>query len=219
MEEKREEDLDKEFDEKELDLTKDAFFADMLEMEEEIAIEAYELVEHALNLITSHYYDDGIEILRQAIGLYTQINRGDEIKAINEKISEVYILKEQAFREVEIEADREVEEFEEIEEVGKSEEVGMAEDLEEEEEEKEEEEEEKEEEEEVDLIKKADQLVVEAHQLTKNNRFEEALDKYDEAEKILEELGKTDEVESNPFMVLMVKHMIFPEINLIQKHE
>ncbi|TKJ23660.1 MAG: hypothetical protein CEE43_03080 [Promethearchaeota archaeon Loki_b32] len=185
MEEKREEDLDQEFDDEELDLTKDAFFADMIEMEEEIATEAYELVEHALNLITSHYYDDGIEILRQAIGLYTQINREDEIKAINEKISEVYILKEQAFREVEIEADKVVEKFEEIEEVevteevGKIEEVGRAEDLEVE----------------VDLIKKADQLVVEAHQLTKNNRFEESLDKYDEAEKILEELGKTDEVE------------------------
>jgi len=173
MEEKREEDLDQEFDEEELDLTKDAFFADMIEMEEEIATEAYELVEHALNLITSHYYDDGIEILRQAIGLYTQINREAEIKAINEKISEVYVLKEKVFREVETEADKEAEEIEEIEE------VGMDEDLEAE----------------VDLIKKADQLIVEAHELTSNNRFEEALNKYDETEKILEELGKTDEVE------------------------
>ncbi|MCK4480923.1 MAG: hypothetical protein KAV01_10380, partial [Candidatus Lokiarchaeota archaeon] len=173
MEEKREEDLDQEFDDEELDLTKDAFFADMIEMEEEIATEAYELVEHALNLITSHYYDDGIEILRQAIGLYTQINREAEIKAINEKISEVYVLKEKVFREVETEADKEAEEIEEIEE------TGMAEDLEAE----------------VDLIKKADQLIVEAHKLTNNNRFEEALDTYDETEKILEELGKTDEVE------------------------
>ncbi len=173
MEEKREEDLDQEFDEEELDLTKDAFFADMIEMEEEIATEAYELVEHALNLITSHYYDDGIEILRQAIGLYTQINREAEIKAINEKISEVYVLKEKVFREVETEADKEAEEIEEIEEVGTAEELEA----------------------EVDLIKKADQLIVEANQLSNNNKFEEALDKYDETEKILEELGKTDEVE------------------------
>ncbi|NVM35114.1 MAG: hypothetical protein HWN81_05930 [Candidatus Lokiarchaeota archaeon] len=179
MEEKREEDFDKEFDDKGLDLTKDAFFADMVEMEEEIASEAYELVEHAINLINSQYYDDGIEILRQAIGLYTQINREDEIKAINEKISEVYVLKEKAFREVEIDTEKEVELTEVIEEVGTTKEGGMIEETKSE----------------VDLIREADQLIVEAHQLANSNRFEEALDKYDKVERILEDLGKTDEVE------------------------
>ena len=84
------------------DPTKEAFFSDMSEMEGEIAEEAYELVEHALSLIDSQYYDDAIEILRQAIGLYSQINKEEEITAIRNKISELYILKEQAFREVEI---------------------------------------------------------------------------------------------------------------------
>ncbi|MFX1386384.1 MAG: hypothetical protein ACFE9M_04130, partial [Promethearchaeota archaeon] len=101
MEEKREEDFEEEFDDEELDLTKDAFFSNLMEMEEEIAGEAYELVEHAINLIESKFYDDSIEVLRQAIGLYTQINREQEIKAINEKISEIYVLKEKEFREIE----------------------------------------------------------------------------------------------------------------------
>ncbi|MEE9376630.1 MAG: hypothetical protein V3V33_01165, partial [Candidatus Lokiarchaeia archaeon] len=182
MEDKREEDFDKEFDDEELDLTKDAFFSDMVEMEEDIASEAYELVEHALNLINSHYYDDGIEILRQAIGLYTQINREDEINAINDKISEIYILKEKTFREDEIEAEKEVEVtevIEEAEEVETIKEEGLLEETKNE----------------ADLISRADQLIVEAHQLANFNKFEEALDKYDEAEKILEELGKSDEIE------------------------
>ncbi|MCK4379668.1 MAG: hypothetical protein KAW51_00910 [Candidatus Lokiarchaeota archaeon] len=185
MEDKREEDFDKEFDDEELDLTKDAFFSDMVEMEEEIASEAYELVEHAINLINSHYYDDGIEILRQAIGLYTQINREDEIKAINDKISEIYILKEKTFREDEIEAEKEVEvtevieEAEVVEKVETIEEEGLLEETKNK----------------ADLISRADQLIVEAHQLANFNKFEEALDKYDEAEKILEELGKSDEIE------------------------
>ncbi len=188
MEERREEDFDKEFDDKELDLTKDAFFADMVEMEEDIASEAYELVEHALNLITSQYYDDGIEILRQAIGLYTQINREEEIKAINDKISEVYLLKEKAFREVEIEPEKDVEVIEEpevIKATDKIEKVEVREKAEMMEETKTE----------MDLIGIADKLIVEAHELANINKFEEALDKYDEAEKILENLNKPDEVE------------------------
>ncbi|UCC18872.1 MAG: hypothetical protein JSV62_12290 [Promethearchaeota archaeon] len=182
MEEKRKEDFEHEFDDEELDLTKDAFFSDLINMEEEIASEAYELVEHAVNLIESQYYDDSIEILRQAIGLYTQINREDEIKAINEKISEVYLQKEQAFREIEtkpeelIESIEELPEFEEIAEIEKTnmiEEVQV----------------------ETDLIDNANQLIVQAHELANNNKFEEALDIYDKAEKILENLGKSDEIE------------------------
>jgi len=69
--------------------------------EEEIAREAYELVKEALSLIQDdlifkqdYYYDRAIEALRDAIGLYSQINRFAEIKALNEKISELYNLKE-----------------------------------------------------------------------------------------------------------------------------
>ncbi|MFW9827074.1 MAG: hypothetical protein ACFFEY_05570, partial [Candidatus Thorarchaeota archaeon] len=177
MEEKKEKDFDQDFEDEELDLTKDAFFSDLMEMEEEIANEAYELVEHAMNLIESQYYDDSIEILRQAIGLYTQINREEEIKAINEKISEIYIFKETAFREteseLEVEESRKIEEPELIEEV---EEREVAEPT-------------------GDMLKKTDQLIVEAHKLVNSNKFEEGLDKYDEAEKILELLGKVDEIE------------------------
>ncbi len=181
MEEKREEDFEQEFDEEDLDLTKDAFFSDLLGMEEEIAGEAYELVEHAINLIESQYYDDSIEILRQAIGLYTQINREEEIKAINEKISEVYFLKENAFREIEEKSEKVslVKDKTVVEEVKKIKESDIIEATKVED----------------DLISNADQLIVQAHDLSNANKFEEALDKYDEAEKILEEVGKTDEIE------------------------
>ena len=60
------------------DPTREAFFSDMGEIEEEIATEAYQVVEHALSLIQSEYFDDAIEFLRQAIGLYQQIDRNAE---------------------------------------------------------------------------------------------------------------------------------------------
>ncbi|MFX1552411.1 MAG: hypothetical protein ACFFBV_00650 [Promethearchaeota archaeon] len=176
MEEKREEDFELEFDEDEFDPTKEAFFSDMMEMEEEIASEAYELVEHAINLIETQYYDDGIEILRQAIGLYTQINREAEIKAINEKISEIYVLKEKAFREVEIESEKGIEI---IEEPGEIEEFEVSKEAKSEEE----------------WIRKSNQLIVEAQELVNINKFEEAFNKYDEVEKILEDANKPDEIE------------------------
>ncbi|MFX1566762.1 MAG: hypothetical protein ACFFCV_00185 [Promethearchaeota archaeon] len=188
MEEKKEEEFDDEFDENGFDPTKEAFFSDMMEMEEEIASEAYELVEHAINLIQSQYYDDGIEILRQAIGLYRQINREEEINAINDKISEIYILKEQSFREIEtkpisegevIEEAKLIEEHEEIDELEVIEEAEIVEDIETE----------------AKMISEADKLIVEAHQLTNSGQFEDALNKYDEAEKILEKLNKSEEVD------------------------
>ncbi|MHA1294681.1 MAG: hypothetical protein ACTSQJ_18750, partial [Promethearchaeota archaeon] len=74
------------YNEEEFDPTKEAFFSDLLEMEDEISNEAYELVEHALSLLASNYYDDAIEILKQAIGLYEQINSMEEVEAINQKI-------------------------------------------------------------------------------------------------------------------------------------
>ncbi len=178
MDEQEEEDFEREFDENGFDPTKEAFFSDLMGMEEDIASEAYELVEHAINLIGSKYYDDGIEVLRQAIGLYTQINREEEIKAINEKISEVYLLKEQAFREEEIEVEK-VEHFEIEEETLASDlQVELA-----------------QEEIKIDLLAEAVQLINEGKSLIENNKFEEALDKYDEAVEIFESMDKMDEVE------------------------
>lgn len=83
------------------DITKDAFFSDMEDMEEEIASEALSIVEHALYLIQSNFFDDAIEIIRQAIGLYEQIDREAEINALKKKIADIYIMKEQAFKKEE----------------------------------------------------------------------------------------------------------------------
>jgi len=178
MDEQEEEDFEQEFDENGFDPTKEAFFSDLMGMEEDIASEAYELVEHAINLIGSKYYDDGIEVLRQAIGLYTQINREEEIKAINEKISEVYLLKEQVFREEEIEV-KKVGQFEIEEETLASDlQVELA-----------------QEEIKIDLLAEAVQIINEGKNLLENNKFEETLDKYDEAVEVFESMDKTDEVE------------------------
>ncbi len=106
-EKKKNEEFDDEFNEEfdddfnGFDPTKEAFFSDMLEMENEILDEAFSLVEHSLSLIESKYYDDAIEILRQASGLYKQINKPEEIEIIKNKISEIYLMKESAFREEE----------------------------------------------------------------------------------------------------------------------
>jgi len=87
------------------DPTREAFFSDMGEIEEEIATEAYQVVEHALSLIQSEYFDDAIEFLRQAIGLYQQIDRNAEVDALLNKISDVHVMKEKAFIEQEKEMD------------------------------------------------------------------------------------------------------------------
>ena len=57
MDEKDQKDFKDEFNEEDKDPTKEAFFSDIIEMEEEIATEALSLVEHALQLVTSKYYD------------------------------------------------------------------------------------------------------------------------------------------------------------------
>ena len=163
--EKRDEDEDnnQKFNDENPDPTKVAFFSDMGNMEEEIAVEAIELVTHALSLIEARFYDDSIEILRQAIGLYDQINKIAEVDALNNKISEIYLLKEQSFREIELETDTIIEASQEedlLEQNGE------------------------------ELYKQADSLIIEALQLVTNEKFDGALDKYDEATKILKKLSK-----------------------------
>ncbi|MBY8989300.1 MAG: hypothetical protein KGD58_00970 [Candidatus Lokiarchaeota archaeon] len=177
-----EEDEFEEDDEDGFDPTKEAFFSDLIGMEEDIASEAYERVEHALNLIKTKYYDDSIEVLRQAIGLYAQINREEEIKAINDKISEVYLLKEQAFREDEIKQDQDAEKAIVVdipdEPLASDLQLELA-----------------QEEFIVDLLAKAVDLINDGNNLLQNNSFEEALDKYDEAIEIFESMNKPDEVD------------------------
>ncbi|MHA2397581.1 MAG: hypothetical protein ACXADU_01660 [Promethearchaeota archaeon] len=158
---------DEEFDENGFDPTKDAFFSDLMGMEEEIASEAYEMVAHAISLIESKYYDDGIEVLRQAIGMYTQINREDEIEAISDKIAEVYLLKEKQFRETEpVEEEIPIVESEPIREVIKE-----------------------------DSLVDIEQLLKDGKQLLDSNNFEEALDVYDRAVKFYEEINNSEGIE------------------------
>ena len=178
MDGQREED----FDENGFDPTKEAFFSDLMGMEEEIASEAYELLEHAINLIKSKYYDDAIVVLRQAIGVYAQINREEEINAINEKISEVYLLKEKDFREGDIETEKEVVEGEEIKASVETTTLG-------------------DEKEPVDqqiieeLIVEAVQLLNDGQKLVQSNNFEGALDNYDKAIEFFEEANNSKGVE------------------------
>ncbi|MFX0074965.1 MAG: hypothetical protein ACFE96_05950 [Candidatus Hermodarchaeota archaeon] len=157
----------KEIEDLDSDLTKEAFFSDLGNIEDEIASEAIELVQHALSLIENQFYDDSIEILRQAVGLYAQINKSGEIDALNNKISEVYLLKEKAFRDLELETGK-------IEIT--QEETLLIPDEEE-------------------SYKNADALIVKAIELVNSKQFNEALDNYDNAIKILSNLGKSSEIE------------------------
>ena len=152
----------------ESDPTKEAFFSDMGNIEEEIASEAIELVRHALSLVESQFYDDSIEILRQAIGLYAQINKSAEIDALNSKISEIYLLKERTFRDRELETDTEIEIDQGDDSLAQNEE---------------------------EFYKVADSLIVNAIELVNNKQFNEALDIYDEATKILKNLRMSSEIE------------------------
>ncbi|TFG18987.1 MAG: hypothetical protein EU529_16845, partial [Promethearchaeota archaeon] len=147
----------------------ESLIADLNVKEDEIIAEAIELVEHALSLIDSQYYDDAIEILRQAIGLYRNLGRKVEIDAINQKISEIYILKEQAFKEVEfkpteIPEELEVQDIDQDPIIEESAEV---------------------------LSYTPEELIEEAHKLVEIDEFDEAIDKYDKAIKLFRE-DKTD---------------------------
>ena len=170
--EKKEEN-DKKSGDDELESTKESLFADLTEMEDEITTEAIELVEHALSLVDSQYFDDAIEILRQAISLYSDLGRNDEIDTINQKISEIYILKEQVFKEVESKSTKSPEELEaqyidQEQIIEKSVE---------------------------DLSYTPEILIEEAHKLVEIDEFDEAIDKYDEAIKLFREYKKDSEIE------------------------
>jgi tetratricopeptide (TPR) repeat protein len=169
--------MDEEWNGEGPDPTKEAFFSDMDEMEEEISDEAYELVAHALSLIDTEFYDDAIEVFRQAIGLYTQINKEAEIQAIRSKISEIYILKEQAFREVEIETEEE-----EIEEVEVKAEAPEAETIE------------VEEKIEDQVQYDVEELIDEADELCEIEEYEEAIERYEEAIRLYKNTNDVEKV-------------------------
>ncbi|MBY8980024.1 MAG: hypothetical protein KGD72_06520 [Candidatus Lokiarchaeota archaeon] len=162
----RDDNLD--FNENDPDPTKEAFFSDMGDIENEIASEALELVKHSLSLLDSQFYDDSIEILRQAIGLYTQINKDSEVNALNGKISEIYLLREENFKKRELE-------IEDIFEINQGEIIS--------------------EQDEENLYNQADTLIVEAIEFVNNRNFDQALDTYDDAISILKKLNKRLEIE------------------------
>jgi len=153
--------------------TKDAFFADLNNIENELIDEAIELVKHALNLAESKFYDDAIEMLRQAMGLYDQIGRRTEVEAIKEKISDMYVKKEQAFRETEIKSV--------VIPEGILTDISI--------------ENKKEEEIKEGIVDKAKDLIEEGKKLVDIDEYEESLNKYEEAIKIYKESNNEAEIE------------------------
>ncbi|MHA1762215.1 MAG: hypothetical protein ACTSYC_00425, partial [Promethearchaeota archaeon] len=69
---------------------------------DKIFTEAYSLLEHALDLLDSKFYDDALEVLKQSKDLFKEINRKEEMKIIDEKILEITKLKER--RRIDLEA-------------------------------------------------------------------------------------------------------------------
>jgi hypothetical protein len=72
-------------------------------MEKEISEKALELVTKAMTLLGEKKYDEVINLLRQAINLYQEINRDSEINALRSKIAELYVLKESDHEKQELE--------------------------------------------------------------------------------------------------------------------
>ncbi|MFX1258017.1 MAG: hypothetical protein ACFFAN_09165, partial [Promethearchaeota archaeon] len=164
------------------DLTKDAFFSDLLDAEDEITIEALELVEHALSLVDAHYYDDAIEILRQAAALYDQIDKNVEREAVKQKISEIYVLKEQVFINVDAKTAIESNIFDKVNNIEQLNEQDF-------------EKEQKQVTERDDLLQVSEALINEAKNLVEIDEFDDAIEKYDEAIKLLKKMNKNSEIE------------------------
>ena len=144
-----------------------------LKEEEEILDEAKELVEHASSLVESKYYDDAIEILRKALSLYQQIGYVDEIQEINQKIDEIYILKEKEFREVDIQEIRIPDELV-ISYLDKEEIIEKHVE---------------------DSSYTAEELVEEAKKLIEIDEYDEAIEKYDDAIKLYKKTNEDAEIE------------------------
>ena len=63
---------------------------ELIEIESKLINEALNLVEQGLSLTDAQDYDDAIDIFQQALGLYDQIGRTNELNLIEKKISEIY---------------------------------------------------------------------------------------------------------------------------------
>jgi len=141
------------------DPTKVAFFSDMNDMQEEIMAEAYELVKHALSLLETYYFDDAIEIIKQAMGLYEQVDHKLEVDALHAKITEIQLMKEKHFREKELEIEVVKEDISQETEIGE------------------------------ENRKRIEFLLREAEKLIKDHQFDKTLDIYDELTHLYQEMN------------------------------
>jgi len=87
-----------EFTEDEMNHAKEDLSVELIEIESKLINEALSLVEQGLSLTAAQDYDDAIDIFRQALGLYDQIGRTNELNLIRTKISEINLLKKQKFQ-------------------------------------------------------------------------------------------------------------------------
>ena len=154
--------------------------SNILDIENQVNAKAIYLVDQASSLVKAKYYDDAIEFLRQAIGLYNQINKNVEIKAIRRTISEIYILKEQIIREVEYigqekhkisEREKQIEDME-VKIIEKEQEFS-----------------------EEELSSKADKLIREAKILIEIEEFDDAVEKYEKAIKLYKQINSKSKIE------------------------
>ena len=189
----------------EFDPTKEAFFSDLAENEEEIAAEAYEHVEHGLSLLNDGFYDDAIEAMRLAMSLYTQISRDQEIKMLKDKISDIYLMKEKAFSEEQFEPKGQIKTTDEPreKEIIEQEEEKESKDLSTQPEEEiqiAKSEEQKEEREKVEysredkeiILNEAFEFVERGTKLAKDTYYEEGIENLKKAKELFEKLEKTD---------------------------
>ncbi|TFG30594.1 MAG: hypothetical protein EU532_00465 [Promethearchaeota archaeon] len=152
-------------------------------MEENIIQEALELVRHAMSLVDLKLYDEAIRILRQATRLYEQTNLEEEKNALRKKIAEIYTLKETALEEDDVKSDTEQILAGEITPKNQVEvEVNTP-------------------EEEKEIIREKSDISPEAlmqaaEELIAQNQFEEALDKYEEALKLLNMSNRSSDVDN-----------------------
>ncbi|MFX1258016.1 MAG: hypothetical protein ACFFAN_09160 [Promethearchaeota archaeon] len=99
---KKKESSDKVFNSEELKSIKKSLISDLMKIDDDITTNAINLVQYALFLIRSQSYNEGIGVLHQAIELYSQVGRIEEINAIKHKIEEISALKEKFVRKSEV---------------------------------------------------------------------------------------------------------------------
>ena len=66
--------------------SKDELVEELVDIEEKLISDALNLIEQGLSLVDTQDYDEAIDILQQALGLYDQIGRINEMNLIRKKI-------------------------------------------------------------------------------------------------------------------------------------